>query len=114
MFADVAERRLRALRANRVLGTDEKRIRTQNAVMDKNKDSLGFYTRSPMACGCAFHPRASDDPRGRAAVRASSIAAARCAPLFRAMPGLGHFALCAPTAFWYGWQAHPYQNHGYG
>ena len=28
-------------RANRVFGTDKKRIRTKNAVMDKNKDSAG-------------------------------------------------------------------------
>src|SRR5450756_99912 len=32
----------------------------------------GFYTRSPIACGCAFHPRAIGDPRGRDAVRASA------------------------------------------
>jgi hypothetical protein len=29
-----------------------------------------FYPRSSMARGCAFHPRAIDDPRGRAAGRA--------------------------------------------
>jgi hypothetical protein len=29
-----------------------------------------FYTRSPIAGGCAFHPHAIGDPRGRAAVRA--------------------------------------------
>ena len=32
---------LRAARANRVFCTDEKRIRTENTVMDKNKDSVG-------------------------------------------------------------------------
>jgi len=32
---------LRAARANRVFCTDEKRIRTENTVMDKNKDSAG-------------------------------------------------------------------------
>jgi hypothetical protein len=33
---------LRATRANRVFGTDEKRIRTKNTVMDKSKDGLGL------------------------------------------------------------------------
>jgi hypothetical protein len=33
---------LRAARANRVFCTDEKRIRTKNAVMLKNGDSVGF------------------------------------------------------------------------
>jgi hypothetical protein len=32
---------LRAARANHVFCTDEKRIRTENTVMDKNKDSAG-------------------------------------------------------------------------
>jgi hypothetical protein len=33
---------LRAARANHVFCTDKKRIRTENAVMDKNKDGLGL------------------------------------------------------------------------
>src|ERR1039457_4836537 len=41
--------------------------------------SWGFYTRSPIAHGCAFHPCAIDDPRGRAAVRARWAAAVRAA-----------------------------------
>jgi hypothetical protein len=32
---------LRAARANRVFGTDEKRIRTKNTVMDKSKSGFG-------------------------------------------------------------------------
>jgi len=32
---------LRAARANRVFGTDEKRIHTKNTVIDKSKTSLG-------------------------------------------------------------------------
>jgi hypothetical protein len=36
--ADVAERPLRAPRANRVFGTDEKRIRTKNTVMYKSSN----------------------------------------------------------------------------
>jgi hypothetical protein len=53
---------LRALRANHVFGTDEKRIRTENTVIDKSSQGLGFHTRSPIA-------------RGRAAGRASSFTA---------------------------------------
>src|SRR5450759_2004486 len=34
----------------------------------------GFYTRSPIACGCAFHPRAIGDLRGRFLVRATTPA----------------------------------------
>jgi hypothetical protein len=33
-------------RANHVFGTDEKRIRTKNTVVDKNKDSRERYTGS--------------------------------------------------------------------
>jgi hypothetical protein len=33
---------LRPARANPVFGTDEKRIRPENTVIDKNKDSLGL------------------------------------------------------------------------
>jgi hypothetical protein len=36
----VAGRKLRALRANRVFGADEKRIRTKYTVMDKNRNVL--------------------------------------------------------------------------
>jgi hypothetical protein len=63
---------LRATRANRVFCTDKKRIRTENPVMMKNKDSLGFNTRSLIAHGYAFHPCAINDPRGRILVRATS------------------------------------------
>jgi len=34
---------LRAARANLVFCTDGKRIRTENTVMDGNKDSLGLF-----------------------------------------------------------------------
>jgi hypothetical protein len=33
-------------RANRVFRADEKRIRSENTVIDKNRDSAGFYTIS--------------------------------------------------------------------
>jgi len=69
---------LRALRANHDFCTDKKRIRTEIMVMDKSNDALGlFYTRSLISRGYAFHPREINDPRGRAAVRASSVAGGR-------------------------------------
>jgi hypothetical protein len=40
MCANVAARKLRALRANPVFDADEKRIRTKNTVMDKNRNIL--------------------------------------------------------------------------
>jgi len=40
MCANVAGRKLRALRANPVFSADEKRIRTKNTVMDKNRNIL--------------------------------------------------------------------------
>jgi len=41
---------LRAARANRVFGTDEKRIRTKNTVMDKNKYGLGLHLSKIADC----------------------------------------------------------------
>jgi hypothetical protein len=41
--ADVGERPLRAPRANRVFGTDMKRIRTKDTVMDKSRGGLGWF-----------------------------------------------------------------------
>jgi len=40
MCANVAGRKLRALRANPVFGADEKRIRTKNTVMDNDRNIL--------------------------------------------------------------------------
>ncbi len=97
--SDADERPLRALRANRVFGTDEKRIRTENTVIDKNSRGLGFHTRSPLVCGCAFHPHASGDPRGRAAVRASLITVARSVRQPPPTSVRRHCALRAPTMF---------------
>jgi hypothetical protein len=42
---------LRALRANRVFCTDEKRIRTENTVMDKNNKGLGLLLSTIRADG---------------------------------------------------------------
>jgi hypothetical protein len=64
---------LRAARANRVFRADEKRIRTKNTVMDKGSNSSGLLLSKIANCArTAFGPRAIGDPRGRAAVRASS------------------------------------------
>ena len=48
--ADVSERPLRAARANRVFGTDEKRIGTKNTVMDKSKGGLGWLLYKIVDC----------------------------------------------------------------
>ena len=42
--ANVAERPLRAARADRVFGADMKRIRTKNTVIVNTKQALGVYT----------------------------------------------------------------------
>jgi hypothetical protein len=53
--ADVGTRRLRAARANRVFGTDEKRIRTKNTVMDKSKSGLGLvFIQDHRLCADGF------------------------------------------------------------
>jgi len=41
---------LRATRANRVICTDEKRIRADNAVIDKDKDGLGLFFYKIINC----------------------------------------------------------------
>jgi hypothetical protein len=56
---------LRAPRANHVFGTDEKRIRSENMVIDKSTNRFRLSLSKIL------------DPRGRAAVRASSGVAAR-------------------------------------
>jgi len=71
--------KLRAARANRDFLTDEKHIRKEITVMDKSKIGLGLFLSKITDCArTVFRPRAIGDPRGRAAVRASSNAAARC------------------------------------
>ncbi len=42
----IRETALRATRANRIFCTDEKHIRTENAVLINTKYGLGFYPRS--------------------------------------------------------------------
>jgi len=41
---------LRAARANPIFGTDEKRIRTKNRVMDKSKGGLGWLLYKIVDC----------------------------------------------------------------
>jgi len=50
---------LRAPRANRVFGTDEKRIRTKNAVLDKSKSGFGLVLiQDRRLCADTFFIRA--------------------------------------------------------
>jgi hypothetical protein len=42
----------------------------------------GFYPRSPIVRGCAFHPRTIGDPRGRGAVRARGATAVRTGAVY--------------------------------
>jgi hypothetical protein len=53
---------LRAPRANRDFGADEKRIRTKITVMDKSNNGVGLF----------LYKIAIDDPGGRFLVRATS------------------------------------------
>jgi hypothetical protein len=60
-------------RANRVFRADEKRIRTESTVMDKNKDSFGVLLYKIVDCQrMSSYPFTIDDPRGRLHVRATS------------------------------------------
>jgi hypothetical protein len=62
-LANFGVRRLRAPRATHVSGTDEKRIRIRNTVMDKNNPGLGCFSskiadcartgRRPRKLGCS-------------------------------------------------------------
>jgi hypothetical protein len=64
---------LRAPRANRDFGTDEKRIRTKITVMDKGNNGLALFLYKIADCvRTAFCPHAIGDPRGRFLVRAIS------------------------------------------
>jgi len=45
-----ATKTLRAARANRVFGTDKKRIRAKNTVLDKSKDGLGLLLYKIVDC----------------------------------------------------------------
>ena len=94
------QRRTCALRAPTVVS-----VRISSASVPKPRFSIKtrtgrrFCSRSSIACGCAFHPRAVGDPRGRAAVRASSGVAARGILSRPPASPNGHCALCAPTVF---------------
>jgi hypothetical protein len=59
-------------RANRAFCTDQRRIRTESTVMDKNKnDVTGLIKIVDYARMALFHPCVIDDPRGRPFVRAT-------------------------------------------
>jgi len=51
---NAAERRLRALRANRAFGADEKRIRTKNTVLNKSKVGFEVLSSSSAAARCTL------------------------------------------------------------
>jgi len=64
---------MRAARANRDFGTDEKRIRTKITVADKSNNGLGLFLCKIADCArTAFRPCAIGDPCGRFLVRATS------------------------------------------
>jgi len=53
-------------RANPVFGTDEKRIRAKNTVLDKSNHGLGVLLSKIADCArTAFRPCTIGDPRGR-------------------------------------------------
>jgi len=87
-------------RANRVFRTDEKRIRTENTVMDKSTNGFGLLLSKIVDCvRTDSRPYAIGDPRGRAAVRARSGATVRNIVRRPPMSASGHCALRAPTVF---------------
>jgi len=60
-------------RAPTALSARIETIRAENAVMDKNKDSLGLLLYKIVDCErMSFYPFTIDDPRGRIFVRAIS------------------------------------------
>ena len=57
---------------------------TKTRLWIKTRTARGFYTRSPIGCGCAFHPCPIGDPRGRLLVRATSqLCRRRLSPAYR-------------------------------
>jgi hypothetical protein len=64
---------LRATRANRDFGTNERRIRAKIMVIDKSNNGLGLFLFKIADCApTAFRPCAIGDLRGRILVRATS------------------------------------------
>jgi hypothetical protein len=69
---------LRAARANRVLPTDEKRVRRQNTVFVNTKQVVWVsYKIADLCADVLFIRTQVGDPRGRAAVRARDNKAVR-------------------------------------
>jgi hypothetical protein len=64
VFAYLSVRPLRAARANRVFRTDEKRIRTENTVMNKSKGGLGWLLSEIVDCA-----RTASRPRNNATLQ---------------------------------------------
>jgi hypothetical protein len=72
-FVRAGLRRPARSRAPTVFSVRIKTIRTENTVIDKNKDDMGLLLSKITDCvRTAFHACAIDDPRGRFFVRATS------------------------------------------
>jgi hypothetical protein len=65
---------LRAARANRVFCTDEKRIRTENAVMNKSKGGLGWFLYKIVDCTRMRFSSACNQRSARTVFRPRNIA----------------------------------------
>jgi len=90
---------LRAARANRVFGTDEKRIRTENTVIDKNKNSSEVLSKIVDCVRMCF-----SSARNRRSARTgrrprNSSATVRSVLQSLSMSTCDHCALRAPTLF---------------
>ena len=68
---------LRAARANPVFGTDEKRIRPENTVIDKNKDSLGLLLYKIVDCVRMCFSSVRNQRSARTASRPRNVVALR-------------------------------------
>ncbi|TAK72957.1 MAG: hypothetical protein EPO19_00020 [Betaproteobacteria bacterium] len=79
MSVNVAERPLRALRANRVFGADEKRIRTKNTVMNKTNSGSGLIQDRRLRADVLFI-------RTRSVIRADGPPSAQDRPLQCELP----------------------------
>ncbi|MEK7361182.1 MAG: hypothetical protein AAB133_03790 [Pseudomonadota bacterium] len=66
---------LRAARANRVFRADEKRIRTENTVMDKNKGGLGLLLSKIVDCARMCFSSVRNRRSARTVSRPRNIAA---------------------------------------
>ena len=90
--------KLRAARANRVFCTDEKHIRKENTVLVNTSHDAGVFHKIADCARMAFHLCAIDDPRGRDAGRASTIAAA--CRIYKVYPPIRTFKARSGLGLW--------------